>query len=210
MANAQDIDGSRGGVGMLLMLRFSEDGNVIDFHWFSPVNGETFRENNQFKLAITNEISVSGIEDDATYCGDVTFTVDSTTTAKVKIGSTILQPVDGIYTLTATDRPKTITVIDPFGDKMVSFRVTANKTHTGGVASCAGAAVCEICATPYGEPLSHEYDEEGVCALCGEAKAVEGDDTSEFPALYLIPILAGVFVPFIGITLALKKKKEES
>ena len=192
------------------MLRFSEDGNVIDFHWFSPVNGETFRANNQFTLAISNEITVDGIEDNTTYCGDITFTVNSKTTATIKVGSTLLQPIDGVYTLSATDRPKTVTITDPFGDKMTSFRVTLNKEHTGGQASCTDAAICEVCAQSYGEPLSHEYGEDGVCALCGETKAVESDDTSAFSALYLIPILAGVFVPFIGITLALKKKKEES
>ena len=207
MANAQDIDGSRGGVGMLLMLRFSEDGNVIDFHWFSPVNGETFRANNQFKLAITNEITVSGIEDNATYCGDVTFTVNSKTTATVKVGSTILQSSDGVYTLNGTDRPKTITVTDPFGDKMTSFRVTVNKEHTGGQASCAAAAVCEICAQSYGEPLSHEYDENGVCTLCGEAQPQDDIPSTPFP-LYLIPIIAAVLIAFATIVIVANKKKD--
>jgi hypothetical protein len=210
MANAQDIDGSRGGVGMLLMLRFSEDGNVIDFHWFSPVSGETFRPNNQFTLAINNEFSVNGIEDEATYCGSASFTVSSLTSATVKVGSTVLQPENGVYTIVGTDRPKTIMISDPFGDKMTSRRITVNKGHTGGTASCDAAALCEVCGMSYGEPLEHTFGEDGKCTACGAdaPKADDGEKEGSFSPLFLLPIAAAVIVAAVAVGIVLKKKKK--
>ncbi len=53
MANAQDIDFTEQGVGMLLMLRFSEGGRTIDFNYFSPVNnGLAYKEVNQFSVTL--------------------------------------------------------------------------------------------------------------------------------------------------------------
>ena len=214
MANAQDIDGSRGGVGLLLMLRFSEDGNIIDFNWFSPVSGEAFRPNNQFKLALSNEVKVSGVEDGASYCGKASFTVDSKTTATVKVGSEILQPVDGVYTVNGSNRTKTVTVLDPFGDSMASFRIKVNEDHTGGAATCTAAAVCEVCGEGYGEPLSHSYGADGVCTTCGEEKPNEeaptpdkADEEAGFSPVFLIPIAAAVVIAIGAIVIALKKKK---
>ena len=210
MANAQDIDAYRGGVGMLLMLRFSEDGNVIDFHWFSPVSGETFRPNNQFTLAINNELSIDGIEDEATYCGSASFTVSSLTSATVKVGSTVLQPENGVYTIVGTDRPKTIMISDPFGDKMTSRRITVNKGHTGGTASCDAAALCEVCGMSYGEPLEHTFGEDGKCTACGAdaPKTDSGETENAFSPLFLLPIAAAVIVAGVAVCIVLKKKKK--
>ena len=53
MANAQDIDAARGGVGMLLMMRFRDGGKTIDFNYFSPVNNNlAYRTQNQFSVTI--------------------------------------------------------------------------------------------------------------------------------------------------------------
>ncbi|MBQ8717854.1 MAG: metallophosphoesterase [Clostridia bacterium] len=210
MANAQDIDGSRGGVGMLLMLRFSEDGNVIDFHWFSPVSGETFRPNNQFTLAINNELSINGIEDEASYCGSASFTVSSLTSATVKVGSTVLQPDNGVYTIVGTDRPKTIMISDPFGDKMTSRRITVNKGHTGGTASCDAAALCEVCGVSYGDPLEHTFGEDGKCTACGAdaPKTDSGETENAFSPLFLLPIAAAVIIAGVAVCIVLNKKKK--
>ena len=52
MANAQDVDVARGGVGILLMVRFTEDGR-LDFHYFSPFhNGWAFKACNQFSVTL--------------------------------------------------------------------------------------------------------------------------------------------------------------
>ena len=52
MANAQDIDADRGGVGLLLLLRFTNGGNTIDFNYFSPLNGLAYKEVNQFRVTL--------------------------------------------------------------------------------------------------------------------------------------------------------------
>ncbi len=51
MANAQDIDVAWGGVGLLLMIRFREQGHVLDFNYFSPPHQAwAFKECNQFSV----------------------------------------------------------------------------------------------------------------------------------------------------------------
>ncbi len=61
MANAQDIDYLRGGVGILLMLRFTNGGRTIDFNYFSPVNGgKAYKECNQFTVTLPEEQVIRG------------------------------------------------------------------------------------------------------------------------------------------------------
>lgn len=171
MANAQDIDDKRGGVGMLLMLRFSADGNVIDFNWFSPVSGYAFREKNQFTLALDNEFSLQGIEEKGVYCGPVSFTVSSETTMIVQDGDKVMTPDEnGVYTLQPRAGKARVSVTDPFGRQMFFARVTVNEGHTGGEATCQAAAICDVCGESYGEPIAHAYDESGVCTACGDVK----------------------------------------
>ncbi len=56
MVNSQDIDAARGGVGLLLMLRFTNGGKTIDFNYFSPVNGNlAYKPQNQFTLYLDND-----------------------------------------------------------------------------------------------------------------------------------------------------------
>ncbi|MBR4868895.1 MAG: metallophosphoesterase [Clostridia bacterium] len=51
MANSQDVDGTRGGVGLLLIMRFREDGKVADLNYFSPINDDlAFKKQNQFTI----------------------------------------------------------------------------------------------------------------------------------------------------------------
>jgi hypothetical protein len=54
MANSQDIDADRGGVGLLLMLRFRDGGQTVDVNYFSPVNdGLAYKEQNQFSITLS-------------------------------------------------------------------------------------------------------------------------------------------------------------
>ncbi|MBQ6819375.1 MAG: metallophosphoesterase [Clostridia bacterium] len=51
MANSQDVDGTRGGVGLLLMLRFRDGGKTVDLNYFSPVHHDlAFKQQNQFTI----------------------------------------------------------------------------------------------------------------------------------------------------------------
>ena len=211
MANAQDIDDKRGGVGMLLMLRFSEDGNVIDFHWFSPVNGETFRENNQFTLAVNNEFSVVGIEPGATYCGPVSFTVNSKTSVTVKIGTTTLNPENGVYTVSPAQLKRRITFLDPFGKTLETYNITVNDGHSGEqVASCTTLPVCEVCNATYGELAAHSYGEDGICTACGAQDDIAQIPENNTPApgvAFVIIVVVTAAAMTIVIFLVRKKKQ---
>ncbi len=53
MVNAQDIDADRDGVGLLLMMRFTNGGNTVSLNYFSPVNNNlAYKEQNQFTIEI--------------------------------------------------------------------------------------------------------------------------------------------------------------
>jgi hypothetical protein len=53
MANAQDIDAARGGVGLLLLMGFSKEGRQIHFRYFSPVHHDlAFKKQNQFSITL--------------------------------------------------------------------------------------------------------------------------------------------------------------
>ncbi len=53
MVNSQDIDADRGGVGLLLMMRFRDGGKTIDLNYFSPVNDNlAYKPQNQFTVAL--------------------------------------------------------------------------------------------------------------------------------------------------------------
>ncbi len=52
MANSQDVDGTRGGVGLLLMMRFHDGGKRVDLNYFSPVHDcLAFKKQNQFSVS---------------------------------------------------------------------------------------------------------------------------------------------------------------
>ena len=53
MVNAQDIDATRGGVGLLLLLRFRNGGKTVDLNYFSPLhNNLAYKEQNQFSITL--------------------------------------------------------------------------------------------------------------------------------------------------------------
>jgi hypothetical protein len=56
MANSQDIDADRGGVGLLLMMRFRDGGKTVDFNYFSPVNDNlAYKRQNQFSITLSED-----------------------------------------------------------------------------------------------------------------------------------------------------------
>ena len=64
MANAQDIDADRDGVGLLLMLRFTNNGKTATLNYFSPVNSNlAYKEQNQFSIELdTRFVEESPVE----------------------------------------------------------------------------------------------------------------------------------------------------
>ncbi|MBR4282979.1 MAG: hypothetical protein IKT35_04615, partial [Clostridia bacterium] len=63
MVNSQDIDASRGGVGLLLMMRFTNGGKKVDLNYFSPVNNNlAYKPQNQFTLQLGDFTSNTNVE----------------------------------------------------------------------------------------------------------------------------------------------------
>jgi hypothetical protein len=217
MTNAQDIDQSRKGVGTLLMLRFSEDGSIIDFNYFSPVSGYAFREVNQFKLAPEGETRVVGAEDGQVFCGSPVLGIDSDETVFVTYGSNSVPVIDGQFRLPVTNKKYNLTVSNVFG-RLFHFPLTVNEGHEGGKATCDTLAVCENCGESYGD-YAHAYDENGSCTLCGdllsadEPQAPTQDPPASKPAgdsgttLTLI-ICAGIVAAGVVVVLLVLKKKK--
>ncbi|MBO5897606.1 MAG: hypothetical protein J6R04_01215 [Clostridia bacterium] len=180
MTNAQDIDQSRKGVGTLLLLRFSEDGSIIDFNYFSPVSGYAFREVNQFKFAPTGEIRVIGAEEGQVFCGSPILSIESDETVYVTYGSNAIPVIDGQFRLPITNKRYNLTVSNAFG-RLFHFPVTVNEGHVGGKATCDTLAACEHCGESYGDYAPHTYDDDGSCTLCGSSLSSEGDGEHQAP-----------------------------
>ena len=60
--DAQWMDPQKGGVGMVCMLYFSEDGSQMEVEWISTDTGKYYQEHNQFSLDLTNSINASAHE----------------------------------------------------------------------------------------------------------------------------------------------------
>ena len=130
---------------------------------------------------------ISGVEDGKTYCEAQTVTVDETNVDTVTVngtevtldenGSFVLSPADGEQKIVVTDKAgntaeMTVTVNDGHtygewvsnGDGTHTRRCTVDgcngletKDCSGGKATCAEKAVCEVCGKAYGEldPKNH-------------------------------------------------------
>ena len=55
--DAQWMDPQKGGVGMVCMLYFSEDGTQVAVEWLSTDTGKHYKEQNQFTLDLTNSLN---------------------------------------------------------------------------------------------------------------------------------------------------------
>ena len=95
---------------------------------------------------------ISGIEDGKTYCEAQTVTVDEKYVGTVTVnGTEVTLDETGSFTLAPADGEQKIVVTDKAGN-IAEMTVTVNDGHTGGKATCAEKAVCEVCGKAYGEP----------------------------------------------------------
>ena len=95
---------------------------------------------------------ISGIEAGKTYCEAQTVTVDEKYVGTVTVNGTAVELDEtGSFTLSPADGEQKIVVTDKAGN-IAEMTVTVNDGHTGGTATCAEKAVCEVCGKAYGEP----------------------------------------------------------
>ena len=100
---------------------------------------------------------IFGIEDGKTYCEAQTVTVDEKYVNTVTVnGTEVTLDKNGSFILSAADGEQKIVATDKAGNT-AEMTVTVNDGHTGGTATCAQKAVCEVCGKAYGEldPKNH-------------------------------------------------------
>ena len=102
---------------------------------------------------------ITGIEDGKTYCDAQTVTIDEKYVATVTVnGTEVRLDETGSFTLSPADGEQKIVVTDKAGN-IAEMTVTVNDGHTGGKATCAERAVCEVCGKAYGEPGPKNHTE---------------------------------------------------
>jgi len=57
MFNSQDADTYYGGLGMLTLIHFSEDGKNVTFRYYSPVQEAYYKASNQFTIDVSKDMS---------------------------------------------------------------------------------------------------------------------------------------------------------
>ena len=57
IVDAQWMDPQKGGVGMVCMLYFNEDGSMMEVEWLSTDTGKYYQEHNQFQVDLTDSIN---------------------------------------------------------------------------------------------------------------------------------------------------------
>ena len=100
---------------------------------------------------------ISGVEDGKIYCEAQTVTVDEKYVNTITVnGTEVTLDENNSFTLAPADGEQRIVVTDKAGNT-VEMTVTVNDGHTGGTATCAEKAVCEVCGKAYGEldPKNH-------------------------------------------------------
>ena len=100
---------------------------------------------------------IGGIENGKTYCEAQTVTIDEKYVDTVTVnGTAVTLDENGSFTLSPADGEQKIVVTDKAGNT-AEMTVTVNDGHTGGKATCAEKAVCEVCDKAYGEvdPKNH-------------------------------------------------------
>ena len=105
------------------------------------------------RITLDNVLPViGGIEDGKIYCEAQTVTVDEKYVGTVTVNGTAVELDEtGSFTLAPADGEQKIVVTDKAGST-AEMTVTVNDGHTGGTATCAEKAVCEVCGKAYGEP----------------------------------------------------------
>ena len=100
---------------------------------------------------------ISGIEAGKTYCEAQTVTVAEKYVDTITVNGTPVElDKNNSFILPAADGEQRIVVTDKAGST-AEMTVTVNDGHTGGTATCAERAVCEVCGKAYGEldPKNH-------------------------------------------------------
>ena len=94
---------------------------------------------------------ITGIENGKTYCEAQTVTIDEKYVDTVTVnGTAVTLDKNNSFTLSPADGEQRIIVTDRAGNT-AEMTVTVNDGHTGGKATCAEKAVCEICGKAYGD-----------------------------------------------------------
>ena len=107
---------------------------------------------------------IEGLENGKTYCEAQTVTVTEEYIESVKVnGTAVTLDANNQFTLNPAEGTQTIVVTDKAGNE-TSVTVTVNDGHTGGEATCAAKAVCEICGEEYGELDSTNHNLEKITA----------------------------------------------
>lgn len=107
---------------------------------------------------------IKGLENGKTYCEAQTVTVTEEYIESVKVnGTAVTLDSNNQFTLNPAEGTQTIVVTDKAGNE-TSVTVTVNDGHTGGEATCAAKAVCEICGEEYGELDSTNHNLEKITA----------------------------------------------
>ncbi len=95
---------------------------------------------------------IGGIEDGKIYCEAQTVTINEKYIETVTVNGTAVELDEtGSFTLSPADGEQKIVAADKAGN-IAEMTVTVNDGHTGGTATCAEKAVCEVCGKAYGEP----------------------------------------------------------
>ena len=94
---------------------------------------------------------IGGIENGKTYCEAQTVTVDEKYVDTVTVnGTEVTLDKNNSFTLSPADGKQRIIVTDRAGNT-AEMTVTVNDGHTGGKATCAERAVCEVCGKAFGD-----------------------------------------------------------
>ena len=94
---------------------------------------------------------ITGIENGKTYCEAQTVTVDEKYVDTVTVnGTEVTLDKNNSFTLSPADGEQRIIVTDRAGNT-AEMTVTVSDGHTGGKATCAERAVCEVCGKAYGD-----------------------------------------------------------
>ena len=94
---------------------------------------------------------IGGIENGKTYCEAQTVTVDEKYVDTVTVnGTEVTLDKNNSFTLSPADGEQKIIVTDRAGNT-AEMTVTVNDGHTGGKATCAERAVCEVCGKAFGD-----------------------------------------------------------
>ena len=100
---------------------------------------------------------ITGIENGKTYCAAQKATITEKYVDTVTVnGTEVTLDENGSFVLSPADGEQRIVVTDKAGNT-AEMTVTVNDGHTGGKATCAEKAVCEVCGKAYGEldPNNH-------------------------------------------------------